>query len=339
MSSNNAESRILIVDDTPGNIEILATILGDQYNLSIATNGLDALAIARAKNPDLILLDIVMPEMDGFQVCKMLKEDPATANISLVFVTAKSDPADEARGFALGAVDFFTKPVSRLVVLARVHSHLELRRQKKALEKLSKAKSEFLANMSHEIRSPMNAIMGMTELTLNTQLTEEQRTNLEIVHNSSQTLLGLINDILDFSKIEAGKLRLEEIPFDLRGQVENACQTMAVKAHQKDLELYCRIAPNIPETLLGDPLRLTQVLINLINNAIKFTQLGEIIVQVKPMIAKKDGDEQVWLRVMVQDTGIGIPADRVDHIFERFSQVDGSTTRQFGGTRLDSVIW
>jgi PAS domain S-box-containing protein len=220
-----------------------------------------------------------------------------------------------------------------------------LRASRKQALAASQAKSEFLANMSHEIRSPLNAIIGMTDLILNTNMSrDEERTNLQIVHSSSLALLDLINSILDLSKIEAGHLTLERIPFDLARQMEIVCDGLAVKAHQKGLELYCHIARGLPATLEGDPLRLKQILINLLNNAMKFTQQGEIVVSVEPAVtpqfpdALEEDGKQIRLWITVEDTGIGIPMEKQELIFEEFTQADGSTSRKYGGTGLGLTI-
>ncbi len=202
-------------------------------------------------------------------------------------------------------------------------------------EAANRAKSEFLANMSHEIRTPMNGILGMTDLALDTSSEAERQEYMKIVKNSAESLLGILNDILDFSKIEANKLMLERVGFSLRQAVSETLKTVAPRASQKSLELICDIAADVPEHVLGDPTRLRQVLINLVGNAIKFTTQGEIIVS---LAVEARTDATVTLQVAVRDSGIGIPADKLDSIFEAFAQADTSTTRQYGGTGLGLSI-
>jgi PAS domain S-box-containing protein len=213
----------------------------------------------------------------------------------------------------------------------------ELEIAKRRAEEATETKSAFLANMSHEIRTPLNAILGMASLALNTRLSPRQRDYLETVKASGEALLEVVNDVLDFSKIDARRLELERTAFDVRDVVGDASRLLSLRAAEKRIELACDINARTPAVLLGDPGRLRQVLLNLIGNALKFTEQGEVVVRVRPDEAASD-EERAVLVVSVTDTGIGIPEEKRDHVFQAFTQADNSTTRRFGGTGLGLAI-
>ncbi|HYT59424.1 MAG TPA: response regulator [Haliangiales bacterium] len=363
--------QILLIDDNQDLDHLLvANLREDEIELLCARDGREGLALARRNKISLILLDLGLPKNDGFAVLHELKEDAHLKNIPVIILTAWNSTADKLRGFELGAVDYITKPYEIAELRARVRTTLrskllqdqlteanrELESSRVSAEAATRAKSDFLATMSHEIRTPMNGVIAMTGLLLESELTGEQRELVETIRNSGDALLTIINDILDFSKIESGKLELEKQPFEIRTCIEDSLDLLAPRAAEKRIDLAYQMDDDVPPTLIGDVTRLRQVLVNLLGNAIKFTPQGDVTVEVKlakpqalapragplPSMANFDAtsatNASIELHFSVRDTGIGIPPEKIDRLFKSFSQVDASTTRQYGGTGLGLAI-
>jgi CheY-like chemotaxis protein/HPt (histidine-containing phosphotransfer) domain-containing protein len=354
-TETNSAFCALLVEDDPELAELLKESLrADHITVAVARNGREALESVQNSPFDLVLLDLGLPGMDGFVVLQQLRQRPDTLHVPVIVLTAKNDTGDKVRGFELGANDYVTKPFDLVELRARVRSALRTQRLQQELlqanrnlenarlvaEEAASAKADFLATMSHEIRTPMNGVIAMTGLLLQTDLALDQRDFVETIRTSGESLLTIINDILNFSKIASGKMELEQRPMELRACVEESLDLFAAKAAEKNLDLVCRVDAAAPSRVVGDATRLRQILANLVSNAIKFTSSGEVCVEIAarssdaPLAAPRRQEFQF----SVHDTGIGIPADRMNRLFRSFSQVDSSITRQFGGTGLGLAI-
>ena len=350
--------KILIVDDLEENLISMEMLLNDfEVDIVRAASGQEALRHTIKDEFAMVILDVQMPGMDGYETLSLMRKRKKTKYLPVIFVSAihQSD-LHIIKGIETGAVDFIPKPIIPEILIGKVKIFLDLYQQQnelnvtlkrleqknteleiakeKAIE-ATKTKTMFLANMSHEIRTPMNGIMGISKILNKTSLTEEQAELMEIIINSGENLLQIINDILDYSKIESNQVQLEKREFELRAVVKTIVKLFRFKAREKGLNLTKEIAPEIPNVLVDDSMRLTQILTNLVNNGIKFTASGSVAIIIE-LVEKKNSEVELLFKV--KDTGIGIDKEGLQKLFKEFSQTDSSITRKYGGTGLGLAI-
>lgn len=361
----NDTVNILLVDDRPDELTSIQALLADTpYRLIGATSGMEALKCLLEQEFALIIMDAMMPDMNGFETAARIKMRKKSRDIPIIFVTSLTHELENyMMAYSAGAIDFITKPYQPAVLLSKIQGFVRLyearrelqlkteelqaqtlelaetnrvlKEMKETAEIASRIKTGFLAMMSHEIRTPLNGIIAMSDFLMTSELKREDKEMAEIIYTSGNALLSVINHILDFTKIESGKMELDAVPFHLGDCLKETTDLFKALARERQLSLWTHIDPTIPETIVGDPNRLRQVLNNLIGNAIKFTEQGGVNV----FVHKRDETrETLELEFIIEDTGIGIPSDKMNQLFQPFTQIDATINRKFGGTGLGLSI-
>lgn len=354
---------ILAIDDTPANLRTLGAALMDEYDLQVASSGADGLACAAASPPDLILLDIMMPEMDGYEVCRRLNADGRLKHIPVVFITAMTESEAETAGLELGAADYLTKPINVPIARLRIRNLLEresLRKEiethrnqleeqvkertlalaiaKEAAEGANRLKATILTNISHEFRTPMNGVLGMVGMARRRTDDPKVQDYLNKAEHAANHLLGTLTGLLDLALAESKRLTLEHSQFQVAEIATKAIEHIRPSLQGKPLTLEYKDKSNtheVPELLVGDPLRIEQILHELITNAIKFSEKGTIKIL---STVEQDDAGKLWLTYQVSDEGIGIAPENQKRIFEPFQQVDGSLSRHYGGNGIGLAL-
>jgi signal transduction histidine kinase len=349
---------ILIVDDTPANLDTISTVLGDDgYEIAIAISGEKALQLLQRRSPDLILLDVRMPGIDGFETCDRIKANPKTCNIPIIFMTSIIDISNKIKGFNCGAVDYISKPFQEQEILARVKTHIQLRLltqnleqqvaeqtaslkiAKEALEKANISKRSFLSTMSAEIRTPIDDILRLTERlqeqksgTLNTQQVDD----LEKIERNGNHLISLISNTLKLANIESGQLKLNLDEIEIDALCKACLVAIQPQATKKNIELIFNVEPNLP-TLSIDERHIRQVIINLLNNAIKFTLIGSVTLSVTKGILT-DSENIACIRMAIADTGVGIAPENIKQLFQPFVQICNLAGERHEGNGLGLIL-
>ncbi len=353
---------VLVIDDSLVNLAFLGDILEkNHFDIVLANSGERGLAIAKQAHPDIVLLDVVMPGWDGYETCERIKHDPELEKIPVLFLSALGTTENKVRALQAGGVDYISKPFQKEELLARVRTHVELAHLRKNLERevanktesiqslfealqlayeksqqASILKSQFLRNISHEFRTPMNIVLGMIEMLLEeTELTEEQRHYADAAMNAARQLMDILINMLNFSQQFNSELKQVMSDFEIPDMIDNILKGLTVRIKAKDLRLITDIAPQLQHTLRGNNDYINKILSKLIDNAIKFTAQGEVVIRVQELESRED---RRWLHFEVSDTGIGIAPEQQQHLFDTFYQVDSSPTRLYQGIGMGLAV-